>query len=182
LCNNNQITLLPDLPQCNFINCEKNQITSLPDLTNCIYFDCSNNNIDYLPELPNCEDLRCKNNNLTSLPNLSQCNNLDCSKNQIKFLPFLPKCNQLIANDNKLFYLPDIHCKIINLQSNDFNHIAELNYNVKEINLSNNPLKDYNLKQLKEKYSHVKIEYDKELKVETIFGNRKKFYTDLIIH
>ena len=48
-------------------NCCYNQLTSLPDLPNCMILVCYNNRLTSLRGLPKCELLWCSGNQLTSL-------------------------------------------------------------------------------------------------------------------
>jgi len=62
--NNIDVTLIREL------YCDNNKLTVLPDLLNCEYLDCHNNKLTVLPDLPNCKYLSCSNNKLTNLPDL----------------------------------------------------------------------------------------------------------------
>ena len=61
-CCDNQLTELPDLPNCQTLYCYYNQLTTLPDLPKCQKLYCSNNQLTTLPDLPNCQRLYCDHN------------------------------------------------------------------------------------------------------------------------
>jgi len=64
-CSNNELTLLPTLPQnLEVLGCSNNQLTSLPTLPQKLKeLYCSNNQLTSLPTLPqNLEELYCDNN------------------------------------------------------------------------------------------------------------------------
>jgi Leucine-rich repeat (LRR) protein len=48
-CSRHQLTILPNLPNCQKLWCEYNQLTTLPDLPNCQILFCYNNQLTTLP-------------------------------------------------------------------------------------------------------------------------------------
>jgi len=111
LCENNQLTFLPDLPE-NLVElrCSNNQLTFLPDLPeNLVELWCSNNQLIFLPDFPvNLRHLSCPNNILTVLPSFSEkLEVLDCSCNKLTFLPKMSeKLKFLFCHSNRLTSLP----------------------------------------------------------------------------
>src|SRR5947208_3500790 len=61
-CSSNQLTQLPDLPQCQTLYCYSNQLTQLPDLLHCQTLSCTYNQLTQLPDLPHCQRLSCSGN------------------------------------------------------------------------------------------------------------------------
>jgi len=95
ICDNNQLTQLPELPDSvTWINCNFNQIEQLPDLPpGLINLDCNNNKLSKLPNLrnTNLEMLNCSRNLLTEIPVLpNSLVSLDCCNNKLTTLPELP--------------------------------------------------------------------------------------------
>jgi Leucine-rich repeat (LRR) protein len=105
-CSENQLTTLPDLPNCQILTCHNNQLTILPDLPNCEELFCGFNQLTALPDLPKCIRLYCDRNRLHRLPDLPCCKILRCAKNQLTSLPKLPNCEGLNCSNNNLTYLP----------------------------------------------------------------------------
>ena len=90
------------------LNCSDNQLTFLPELPNCMWLHCINNQLTRLvssgsTSLSNCEELWCFNNQLTSIPALPGCFELICFNNKLTSLLALPKCVVLVCYNNKLF-------------------------------------------------------------------------------
>jgi hypothetical protein len=107
-CPENLLTTLPDLPKCEVLTCNGNRLTSLPNLPNCLEVNCHNNQLISIPSLPIGQWLLCHNNRLTSLPDLPHCEKLWCFNNQLTSLPSLPKCMDLDCQSNQLTFLPDL--------------------------------------------------------------------------
>ncbi|MBL4652408.1 MAG: leucine-rich repeat domain-containing protein [Flavobacteriales bacterium] len=122
-CDNNQLTVLPDLANnivLQTLNCGNNLLTALPDLTNnsalqVIY--CYQNQLTALPDLSNntaLEWLYCHDNQLTSLPSLMNNNALErlgCATNLLTALPNFSDNTALewiFCNDNQLTALPNL--------------------------------------------------------------------------
>ena len=120
-CSNNQLTSLPDMPLCTWLNCSGNRLTSLsetptvPVLPLCMWLDCRDNQLTSLsetptvPVLPLCTRMDCSVNQLTSLSDLPLCTTLYCYKNRLTSLPDLPLCTKLVCSYNQLTslsYLP----------------------------------------------------------------------------
>ena len=50
-----ELTELPEIPlNCQQLFCSRNQLTSLPELPECTILSCEDNNLLYLPSLPKC--------------------------------------------------------------------------------------------------------------------------------
>jgi len=99
-------------PQLIELNCSWDNLTELPELPECKELYCYCNDLTKLPELPKCEKLYCYYNNLTELPELSKCKELDCSYNSLVKLPKLPECEILYCSNNNLAKLPELpKCK-----------------------------------------------------------------------
>ena len=125
-CNYNQITELPPLPICTYLNCSYNQITELPPLPICTYLDCSYNQITVLPPLDICTHLNCYHNQITVLPPLPICDYLNCSYNQITVLPSLI-CTYLDCCNNQITVLPPLPiCKYLNCSYNQITVLPPL--------------------------------------------------------
>ena len=96
----------------NFLICNSNQLTSLPELPqSLISIECIQNQLTSLPELPqSLKYLYCWGNQLTSLPEMPQnLLGLYCSQNQLVTLPQLPEgLSTLSCYDNLLTILPEI--------------------------------------------------------------------------
>jgi hypothetical protein len=103
-CAYKKLTILPELPNCQYLYCYRNQLTTLPDLPNCQELDCSDNQLTTLSNLPNCEWLSCFKNQLTTLPDLPNCRFLYCFANLLTTLPDLPNCIELYRQDNPLLF------------------------------------------------------------------------------
>src|SRR5438552_2720154 len=57
------LKILPDLPHnLKRLSCSSNQLTQLPDLPNCQTLECWNNQLTQLPALPHCQHLDCSGN------------------------------------------------------------------------------------------------------------------------
>tara|TARA_B110000879_G_scaffold212182_1_gene307323 strand:- start:2343 stop:2978 length:636 start_codon:yes stop_codon:yes gene_type:complete len=114
---------LRELPECIELLCDNNNLTFLPNLPKCEGIDCSNNNLELLPDIPSCKNLLCFNNRLKKLPNLPKCIHLSCTNNNIKNINIIPQCEWLECNYNKLesiAFLPkcvDLDCSNNNLSS-----------------------------------------------------------------
>lgn len=106
ICDNNQLTQLPDLPtNLVWLNCSFNKITELPNLPNILVnLDCNNNQLKQLPNLQNTnlEMLNCSRNLLTKIPNLPNgIVRLDCGNNKLTTLPEFPNSlNNLFCRGN----------------------------------------------------------------------------------
>ena len=61
-CSYNELTKLPNLPECINLDCNNNKLTELPNLLKCKILDCSYNLLEKLPEKPIFEKLICHNN------------------------------------------------------------------------------------------------------------------------
>ena len=113
ICNNNQLTTLPQLPPLiKQLICHNNNLTSLPPLPPSLsILKCDNNNLASLPILPSTLTLlNCKSNNLTSLPSLpSNLINLYCDYNQLNSLPLLPSTlTQIECQYNQISSIPPL--------------------------------------------------------------------------
>jgi hypothetical protein len=120
-CNNNKITKLPELPECDVLNCENNQLTELPELPRALHINCQGNKLTKMPKiLPKCIALRCNDNELESLPVFEYiCRYLDCHNNRLRELPKLRDCEWLDCSRNKLKELPNLpRCKYLNCSDN----------------------------------------------------------------
>ena len=108
VCSNNQLTLLPTLPQnLQILICDNNQLTSLPTLPqNLKELNCYNNKLTSLPTLPqNLQELYCSYNKLTSLPTLPQnLKTLYCSSNKLNLLSTLPQNLEIFNCVNNPIY------------------------------------------------------------------------------
>jgi len=177
-CNNNQITLLPKLDKCQKLFCCNNQLKQLPELPNCRILHCKDNQLFSLPELPSCRWLVCSMNKIQEIPCLPNCINLNASHNQIKIIRNCLVITIINLSHNQIFYIDEIHGDEIDLSYNDLNYVEKLGY-VKKINLSFNPLKDYNIIQLRKKYPQVEIKFHREVKNETY---KFRYPCDVIFH
>ena len=146
-CSNNQLTLLPTLPQnLERLHCYSNQLTSLPTLPqNLEILNCFNNQLTLLPNLPqNLETLYCSNNKLTLLPTLPQnLQKLSCSINNLTSLPTLPQnLKTLYCLNNKLTLLPTLSQNLRELYcfTNELTLLPTLPQNLKILSYSNNPI------------------------------------------
>ena len=124
ICNSNQLTSLPELPQGLIsIECMQNQLTSLPELPQSLnHLYCVENQITNLPELPqSLLGLYCSSNELTSLPELPEgLKMIDCTQNLITNLPELPEdFTQLYCSENQLSSLPEIPQSLEELDCSD---------------------------------------------------------------
>jgi Leucine-rich repeat (LRR) protein len=120
-CNNNKLTVLPELPNCQTLYCQNNQLTILPELPNYKILYCSDNQLTVLPELPNCRTLYCSYNKLTVLPELPNCQTLSCYNNQLTVLPELPNCQTLSCYNNQLTVLPELpNCQTLYCYNNQY--------------------------------------------------------------
>ncbi len=116
-CNNNKLTFLPELPNCQILICSSNLLTSLPPLPNCTALYCERNQLTCLPELHNCFRLTCNDNKLTCLPDLPMCRSLFCKKNQLTYLPQLPASYIYInCKENKYLHVSKSQAKKFNLR------------------------------------------------------------------
>jgi uncharacterized repeat protein (TIGR01451 family) len=130
ICNNNQITSLPILPQNLFtLECYKNELSSLPELPNNLtWLYCNDNQLTSLPILPNSlKYLDCSYNQLTSLPILpNSLINLNCDFNQLTSLPILPNSLfDVFCNSNQLSSLPVLPNSLKYLSCN-YNQLTSL--------------------------------------------------------
>jgi len=195
ICNKNMIERLPELPNCETLWCENNPLGQLPKLPKCKTLRCnSGTQLTKLPELPQCKYLFVCNNRLKRLPELPECVWLECKKNQIEKLPRLPKIKELDASGNKIkriefpmkghlidlgynqiFEYPDIECNVLIINDNDINFIPDIKVAI-ELDIRNNPLKNYNVYQLREK-KKCKTIYYKSVQNETY---KFTFTTDIV--
>lgn len=106
VCNSNELENIPELPNCEYLNCFDNCLFNLPSIPKMKNLDCSINNIQTLPELPNCKILDCSTNTISKLPALPKCEVLYCSTNLLYELPELPLCKELKCSCNNLTSLP----------------------------------------------------------------------------
>ena len=116
-CSNNQITLLPVLPNLSQLNCSYNRLTSLPSsskLPNLSKLRCNNNQLTSLFVYPNLTILDCSFNQLTSLPVCHNLVKLYCYSNQLTSLPGLPDLTELYCDSNQLTSLP-VYLNLIEL-------------------------------------------------------------------
>ena len=113
ICNSNQLTSLPELPQSlKYLYCWGNQLTSLPEMPqNLLGLYCSQNQLVTLPHLPEgLSTLSCYDNLLTILPEIpEELRGLYCSENQLAILPEIPQgLEELDCSSNQLTNLPEL--------------------------------------------------------------------------
>ena len=77
------LRVLPDLPNCQQLDCSFNKLTVLPPLSRCRWLRCEHNLLIKLPDLPVCRNLMCSHNKLTKTPCLNNVRHYDCSDNQL---------------------------------------------------------------------------------------------------
>lgn len=120
-----------ELPKCVELICNNNDLTFLPNLPKLIGLDCSNNNLTTLPKLPLCEHLLCFNNKLVKLPDLPNCINLSCTNNMLENIDKLPKCQWLECNYNKINNIELLpNCSKIDCSNNKINSISHEQLNI----------------------------------------------------
>ena len=113
ICNSNQLTSLPELPQSlKYLYCWGNELTSLPEMPqNLLGLYCSQNQLVTLPQLPEgLSTLSCYDNLLTILPEIpEELRGLYCSENQLAILPEIPQgLEELDCSNNQLTNLPEL--------------------------------------------------------------------------
>jgi len=133
-CSNNQLTLLPSLPQnLKYLYCSNNQLVllhTLPKNLEVLY--CANNQLTLLYPLPqNLEVLYCANNKLTVLPTLHEnLKYLYCPNNQLILLPTLPQnLEVLYCSNNQLTLLPTLpqNLEVLHYSNNPIYEIVNNN-------------------------------------------------------
>jgi len=165
-CVANDLRALPELPMCKILHCGRNKLTSLPELPMCKNLHCEANNIHRLPDLPKCKQLNVNNNKLTYIPEMTNYSYIECAKNQIQFVKNKLSAPVINLSHNQICYINEISCEDLYLQYNNLNYISDLDV-TEQLVLNQNPLKDYNILQLRQKYPNVEIQFEKEVKVET---------------
>ncbi len=148
----NEIREIVEIPESIIeLICNNNQLTNLPQLSdNLKYLSCKYNKINILPKLPqSLRSLELSNNLLTNidLDGLSNLNRLICSHNKIQHINVLPlSLNFLKCNNNLLLDLPDLPKSIKTLDCS-YNEISSLHkhnltflVNLKYCKYDNNPL------------------------------------------
>ena len=106
--NFNDIISLDNYHEIKYIRCNNNQLTVLPQLPKSLeILDCFNNQLTTLPQLPNLlEKLICWKNQLTALPPFpNSLQYLDCDNNQLTALPQFPNSLQYFHCQNNLLKL-----------------------------------------------------------------------------
>lgn len=146
-CNQNQLTSLPELPQSlNYLYCWGNQLTSLPEIPqNLLGLYCSQNQLITLPQLPDgLTSLSCYDNLLISLPVIpEELNRLYCAENQLASLPEIPQgLEELYCSNNQLTNLPELPetLTLLHISQNNITSLPLLPENLQLINFSENPL------------------------------------------
>jgi hypothetical protein len=149
VCNNNKLVSLPEMPKCHFLNCSNNQLSALPNMPFMSSLKCNNNKLTALSDMPSCRFLWCENNKLVTLPKeLRNCVEFRCSNNNLMALPSLPYCYRLYCRHNNLLYLPKLpgdHMSEYDLANNNYLHITRNQALV----LATHPTPDYNKCALK---------------------------------
>ena len=147
ICNSNQLTSLPELPQSLIsIECIQNQLTSLPELPQSLkYLYCWGNELTSLPEMPqNLLGLYCSQNQLVTLPQLPEgLSTLSCYDNLLTILPEIPEeLRGLYCSENQLTILPEIPQGLeeLDCSNNQLTNLPELSENLQLINFTENPL------------------------------------------
>ena len=202
VCRQSQLTTLPDLPNCEYLDCSYNQLTTLPDLPKCEYLNCSYNRLTVLPHLPKCRNLLCYQNllitisslnqciklvcyqnRLTSLPNLPNCQQLSCQTNDLTSLPYLPNCQELNCFNNYLSDLPNLpSCRKVYCHNNRLTNLPNLSHlaNSREMMFYKNELPALNFTQWriiwKTKETYLRSKYFRlwYLRMLQIKGEKKK--------
>ena len=147
ICNSNQLTSLPELPQSLIsIECIQNQLTSLPELPQSLkYLYCWGNQLTSLPEMPqNLLGLYCSQNQLVTLPQLPLgLSTLSCYDNLLTILPEIPEeLRGLYCSENQLAILPEIPQGLeeLDCSNNQLTNLPELPELLIYLDFSNNPI------------------------------------------
>ena len=147
ICNSNQLTSLPELPQSLIsIECIQNQLTSLPELPQSLkYLYCWGNQLTSLPEMPqNLLGLYCSQNQLVTLPQLPEgLSTLSCYDNLLTILPEIPEeLRGLYCSENQLAILPEIPQGLeeLDCSNNQLTNLPELPELLIYLDFSNNPI------------------------------------------
>ena len=101
ICDTNNLTELPILPNIIKINCNSNRINELNNLKNTYtlrILECDNNNLTSLPDFEQLEELYCNNNKINQLSNLKNIRILHCYENPLKLIPFYNTLKELLCD------------------------------------------------------------------------------------
>lgn len=146
-CSNNNLTLLPPLPQqlqtADFRWNNLVSISLLPE--SLVQIDLRYNDINSVPPFPNqIEDLKICYNNLVTIPNLpDSLRILFCAYNNLIGLPALPShIEQILCYNNQinsLEALPET-LEVLRVQNNNLNEIPEIPFSMQTLVVTNNPI------------------------------------------
>lgn len=77
------------------------EISNLPSLPNCVYLNCSNlTKLQTLPKLENCKRISLTRLYISELPELPKCETLELNHmKELTYLPALPNCYTLVLDN-----------------------------------------------------------------------------------
>jgi len=181
ICSNNQLKVLPDLPNSlQELECNNNQLTLLPALPpGLTLLNCNNNQLTLLPDLPpNLTELNCSNNRLALLPDLpSGLEYLDCGNNQLTRLPPLPgSLIEFNCLGNNIIQIDGLN------QLQNFDKIIFIEINPNNLNLESLEKYKYYLRMFMDYNDNIEMRLDRNrtvkiLKIRNDIDARIKYLT-----
>lgn len=129
ICNDNNIGVLPDMPELLKLNCRNTGILKLPNMPKLTHLCCAQNKLTIIKDMPMLAVVDCNYNDITTLPShLPNLEKLYCIKNKLTSIPIYPKLEVLVISENNLLNFPEMpNLKVLIFQNNNKKLLSFLN-------------------------------------------------------